>query len=412
MTATVDTPSAQQATAATRIGFTTDRAALVDALTTVGLAVAKAPVVPMLGGALLRARGGDLTISATDYDTTATVRVPGTVQPPGSLLLDHGELTKLLGALVKGTRKRDADALPVALRTLADGTPVVDLAGYAMPVTAYQTDDYPETPVSLPTLAQVDRETLVRDLERVLVAVGKDSGMPMFTGVHLDITPGAVTMAGTDRYRLAVAPMPAVTTAGGAESVSVLVPGHLVASVVKRFTGDRVRIGLDDVTEPSVVSLTCGDITVSVRTIDAAYPPYRQLIPAAAAATVQTDRAALLAATRRAAAVLDAKRQDVKHVAVTFTSESVSVTPVLEHHADAAIAPEQAATVDGITATERVWFVAAYLADALDSFTGDTVTLHTQGNVNRPVLLTDTVDGLTDSAAFRHLLMPIRAPKA
>ncbi|MEC3974337.1 DNA polymerase III subunit beta [Amycolatopsis sp. H20-H5] len=410
MTITADTPTTTRTSSVARMGFTTDRATLADALTTVGLAISKRPVVPMLGGALLQARDGHLTITGTDYDTTVTVRLPGTVDTPGTLLLDHGELTKLLGALVKGTRKRDADALAVTVRTLDNGTPVVDLAGYTMPVTDFPAEEYPTMPGAGPTVAQVDRDTFARDMARVMVAVGTDDALPMLTGVHLDIAPGAVTMAGTDRYRLAMAPLPAVSTTGIGETVAALIPGHLVAPVVKRFTGDRVRIGLDDSTNPGVVSLTCGHVTVSVRTIDAVFPPYRQLIPGSAAGVIQTDRAALLAATQRAAAVLDAKRQRGGQVIVTFTGTSVSVAPALEEHADTVTAPEQPATVDGVTSPERFWFSPAFFADALTSFTGDTITLHTQASVHRPVLLTDAADGLTTDAAFRHLIMPVRSP--
>ncbi|MPZ79663.1 MAG: DNA polymerase III subunit beta [Actinophytocola sp.] len=414
MTITADTPTAAgtpRTAPAAELGFTTDRATLADALTTVGLAVSKHPVVPVLGGALLQARDGHLTISATDYETTVTVRLPGTVQTAGALLVDHGEITKLIGALVKGTRKRDADALPVTVRATDDGTPVVDLGGYTMPVTGYPTEDYPAIPDAAPTLAQVDRETFTRDMARVMVAVGKDDTLPMVTGVNLEIAPSTVTLAATDRYRLAVASLPAVSVARAVRTTSALVPGQLVAPMVKRFTDDRVRVGLDHVTSPSVVSFTCGDVTMSVRTLCAEFPRYRQLIPDAAAGTVQTDRAALLATARRAAAVLDAKRQASGQVAVTITGESVSVAPVLDDHADAVTAPEQPALVDGVTDTETFRFNPAHLADALNSFTGDTVTLHTQASVNRPVLLTDAADALTDGGAFRHLIMPVRAPQ-
>jgi DNA polymerase-3 subunit beta len=406
MTITADTRTDTRTVSGARMSFTTDRATLADALTTVGFAVSKHPIVPLLGGALLQARDGYLEITATDYDTTVTVRLPGTVQTPGTLLVDHGEITKLLAALVKGTRKRDADALPVTVRTLVDGTPVVDLAGYTMPLTSYLAVDYPTMPDAAPTIAEVDREPFTREMARVMVAVSKDEGVPMLLGVNLSITPGAVTMAATDRYRLVVAPLAAVSTTCASKPVEVLVPGQLVASMVKQFTGDRVRIGLDDVANPRIVSLTCDDITVSVRTIDAVFPPCLQLIPATTACTVRTDRAALLTATRRAAAVLDAKRQGNGQVAVTFAGTSVSVAPALDEHADVATAPEQPAIVDGIAAAQAVLFMPGYFADALNSFTGDTITLHIQSNVNRPVVFTDA---LADTDAFRHLVMPVRA---
>ena len=411
MTITADIPTATPTASAAQLSFTTDRATLADALTTVGLAVPKRPPLPILGGALLQAGDGRLTISATDYETAVTVRVPGTVRTAGTVLVDHGELTRLLGALVKGSRKRDADALPVTVRTLDDGTPVVDLGGYTMPVTSFPASDYPTIPDAVPPVASIEREQFAREVARVMIAVGTDVTMPLVTGIHMEITRGAVTLAGTDRYRLAVAPLPATPTGRAVQSASALVAGDQVAPVVKRFTGDRVHLGLDDASRPSVVSLACGDVTVSVRTLDAAIPPYQTLIPETAAGTVETGRAALLEATRRAAAVLEAKRDRDGHIVLTVTGESVSVAPVLGHHADAVAAPQQPATVDGITDTEAFWFTPAYLVDALTSFTGEMVTLHTQTTVTRPVLLTDTPDGITDRAAFRHVIMPVRPPQ-
>ncbi|MGC7093970.1 DNA polymerase III subunit beta [Amycolatopsis lurida] len=395
---------------AARLAFTTTRATLADALTTVGLAVPKRPAVPALGGVLLQAADGRLTLSATDHETAVTVEVPGTSHTDGALLLDHGEFAKLLGALVKGTSKRDADALPLTMRTRDDGTPVVELGGYTMPVTAYSLQDYPAVTAAAPTVAHVERAAFAADLARVMVAVSTDPLFPAFTGVHLDIKPGAVTLAGTDRYRLAVAPLAAVSSAQPAENAQALVPGRAVAAVVKRFTGDRVRIGLDNPANPGTVSLTCDGVTVSVRTLTGPFPPYATLLPASTPGRVQTDRAALLAATRRAAAVLDAKRQGDRPVGLTITGDAVSVAPLVDEHADAVAAPTHEATVAGITGTHLIRFNPAYLADALASFTGDTITLHTEASVNRPVLLTDAADGLTDPTAFLHLLMPLRAP--
>lgn len=411
MTITTDRPATVRTVSAARLSFTTDRAALADALTTVGLVVPKRPPLPILGGVLLQARKGHLTVSATDYETAVTVRVPGAVQTAGTVLVDHSELARLLGALVKGSRKRDADALPVTVRTLDDGTAVVDLAGYTMPVTSFPAADYPTIPDAAPPVASVERERFTQEMARVMIAVGTDDTVPMLTGVNFKITADAVTLAATDRYRLAIAPLPATSTGRTMQTASALVPGHLVAPVVKRFGGDRVHLGFDDAASPSVVSLACGDVTVSVRTLDAEMPPYQTFIPETAAGIVQTGRAALLAATRRAAAVLDAKRDRDGHIVLTVTRESLSVAPVIGHHADVVAAPEQAATVDGITDTAAFWFKPAYLTDALTSFTGETVTLHTQTTVTRPVLLTDTPDGINDRTAFCHVIVPVRAPQ-
>ncbi|WP_406692804.1 DNA polymerase III subunit beta [Saccharopolyspora sp. ID03-671] len=388
---------------APRLECRTNRATLVHALTTVGIGVARRPIVPALGGVLLDGRDGHLTLTTTDYETAVSVRVPDVVHTPGRLLIDHAEATKLLAALVKGTRKREADTMPVTLWTTADGKAVLELAGYTMPVTTYPAEEFPTLPQTPPTMAEVNRERFATDAGRVLVAVGTDDTIPMITGVHMQTAPGALTLAGTDRYRLAVAEVPATTAATEGRSVSF--PCRVLSAVLKHCTADRVRLGLD--TAGDWVSLSCGALIVLARPVNAQVPDYERLFPEVAV-TARADRATLTQATTRATAVLEAKKhtrdgRTAAQVAVTVDpTGSVSIAPVLAEHADAGTAPEHPAEVDGATETVRVLFSASYLRDALNTLDGDTFTMQL-ATATRPVVFT-----ATDAPGYRHLLMPVR----
>lgn len=290
----------------------TDRATLVRALTTVGAGVPRRPAVPLLGGVLLEGEDGQLVLTTTDYDTTVSVRVPDAVCTPGRLLVDHTEAAKLLAALVKGTRKRDADTAPVTIRAAVGGTGVLELGGYAMPLTTYPAEDFPTVPEVPPTVAEVNRERFVTDARRVLIAAGTDDARPTFTGMHLQARPGTLTLAATDRFRLAVAELPATTPA--TDGRAALFPARVLAAVLKHCHGDRMRPGLD----PSAgwVSLSCGALTVLTRPVEAPdFPRYEGLFPDATV-TVTVDRDTSAQATTRAAAAGEAKKhttQDRDH---------------------------------------------------------------------------------------------------
>lgn len=387
--------------------FTIDWASLVEALRTVGVAVSAQPPAPVLGAVLLHARKGALTVSATDYETTVSVRVPATVRSSGTVVAEHAELSKLLHALTTRTRKRDAAVMPVVLSATAEGALVLELAGYTVPVKCHAAGEYPALPDTPPRRARVPREDLTDALGRVLVAAGTDDTLPMLCGAHLHLARGSVTLAASDRFRLAVAELPAVSAVGDVDAAGALIPARPVSRVAARFAGGYVNIGLDDPFAPSAVSLTCAAIIVTVRTMDGQFPQYRRLLPDTAAATVQTDRAALLTAARRADGVLKAKRE-YGHAGLSITTAAVSVAPVLDADRDAITAPAAAASVHDLAAPMRFLFRPEYLIVALTSFTGDTITLHTQSEVTRPVLFTDTPHGLHDSTEFRHLLMPVR----
>ena len=384
----------------------TDRATLVHALSTVGVGLARRPTMPMLGGVLLEGHRATLTLTATDLETVATVRVPNTVRTAGRVLIDHAETTKLLGALVKGTRKRDADGAPVTVRTAEDGTAILGLGGYTMPVTTYAAENFPALAPSPAVVAEVNRERFTSEARRVLVATGTDDTLPMLTGMQMQITPGTLTLAGTDRYRLAVAELAATTPT---EEHSLLVPARVLSAALKHITAERVRFGSATDGTGQWVSLTSGDLTVITRPLATQFPPYEHLFPEADT-TVRADRDALTHATARAAAALNAKKhtsQDPAQVALTVDpAGTVSLAPVLGAHPDGVTAPAHPAEVGGTRERLRVFFAASYLRDALNALHGDIVTLQL-ATPTRPVVFTGA-----DGDHYRHLLMPVRPPKS
>lgn len=237
----------------------------------------------------------------------------------------------------------------------------------------------------------------------MLVAVSADDTLPKFTGVQMQTTPGALTLASTDRYRLAVAEIPATTAA--TEEHLALVPGRVLSTVLKYCTADRVRLGLTAAGD--WVSLSCGALTVLTRPLDAQLPDYEQLFPKANT-IVRTDRASLTLEATRSMAVLKAKKHSrdsgtAAQVAVTIApTGAVSVTPVVGEHAGAVTAPEHPAEVGGASDTVRLLFSASYLCDALNTLDGDMLTMKLE-TAARPVVFTSA-----NPPGYRHLVMPIR----
>lgn len=386
-----------------------DRATLADALAVVGVGIARRPAAPQLGGVLLDGHDGDLILTTTDYDSYVSVRVPGAARRSGRLLIHHGEATKMLAAVTKGARRREVDNLAATVRRRGD-TAVLEVGGYTLPVTTYPANDFPASPEIPPVVAEVDREQLMINARRVLVATGTDERFPILTGVHLRSASDTLTLAGTDRYRLAVATLAATTT--GSEH-AVVFPARLLSSTLRHCTAPRVRLGHGHTSSGEWVSLTCGDLTVMARPVTAAFPDYEQLFPDATI-TARTDRIALAQATARATAILAAKKPTPRAnhglpagggvVVSVDPCGAIAITPVLDDDTDAVTAPSYPAEVDGTHDIVRVLFCAQYLRDALTTLDGDTVTVHI-ASPTRPVLLTGV-----DRCACRHLLMPLRPP--
>ncbi|MFE6385286.1 DNA polymerase III subunit beta [Nocardiopsis dassonvillei] len=386
--------------------FTTTRATLVDALATVGVAVTTRPSVPVLAGALLESDGRDLLVRGFDYDAAVTVRIPDAVNTPGRVLVSHHELSKLVNAMTKGMRKRDADHLPVTVRVRDRQFATVELPDSAMPMELLPVSDYPDLPEPPPVFAHVDGHRFVAESKRVLRAVGRDDTLPLITGMKIDVADSGLTLAATDRYRLAVAHVRAHVVTETAPDGGALIDGALLGKILPKL-GEDIRLGSGPGPFGDLVSIESGPVLVVARLHnDGEFVTYKDILPTTTPGTVVVDRAELVTQTERAAAVLAAKGHKNSPVTVTVAAGSVRVSPYLgegaQHVRTRALSARTSGASDLTLGLDHHFF-----ADALNTFTGESVTLHLQAP-DRPCVLTDNPDGLSDPTAFRHLVMPRR----
>jgi DNA polymerase III subunit beta len=411
-----EAPSSPSPDLAEPLMFTMDRATLADAVATAGMVVARS-AIPGYAGVLLEGRGDHLIVSATDGLSHIVVRITDVDAGRGRVLVSHTELAQLLTAMVKGHRKRELDGLPVTVNAADPDRPVIDLDGYSVPITALPMDRVEPVPDTLPVVAQLDRAQFVAETLRVLRAVKDDPILPMLAGVKLDITDGGVTVAGTDRFRLSVAHVPAVTVATETTAGGAVLPGALLRKFLKRLPGDRLRIGWQrpEGTTPAgdpppLVSLASGPVTLITAAVDGQFPKYSELLPKESNGWAVIDRAWLRAETQRAAAVLAAKNESGQQVSIVLDPLQVRIAPVLSERGEEVATPGRIADIEGIDEPLEYLFNPVYLLAALESFTGERITLHPTGGVHRPLLLTDKPQDGLNPRVFRHLLMPVRHP--
>jgi DNA polymerase III subunit beta len=142
-----------------------------------------------------------------------------------------------------------------------------------------------EDPVP-PTTVTVRGADLASARRAVRFAVGSDPELPVLGGVLLEVAADAVTLAATDRYRLATATLPVLSLDGPA--VDTVLP----AAVVDRIPpADLVTITITGVT----VRVRAGDEVLDGEPIPDRFPDYRRPLPTDDRA-VPVDGAALRAA--------------------------------------------------------------------------------------------------------------------
>lgn len=383
--------------------FTVAHLALVEALKSLALSSAGRKRVPVCNRVLATIGPETVELSGFDFDVAVTVTVPATDTTVGRMLIEHDSLTKVLTAAVKGARRNTLTAATVRL-TATEGIPVVHVAGYGLPLAngiEISVDDFPAMPPASPPSHVVERAALIGAVERVAITADRGDLLPILTALRARFTREAITLLATDRYRLALDEIPAT----GTSSASINIPTQTLTKLLARLSGDQLRLGIDTTKDGQWLTILDESTSARLRLIDGDYPNVSAIVEAAALATVDVDRGALLQAATRAAAISKVTGGNRAPVTLSATTQTLTIAPACDQDKVKVSAPTMPATTQGLT---QPWacglnpdFLLAAVA-AVAAVTGETVTVHLI-EATKPIAFTGS-----DSSTYRHIVMPIR----
>jgi DNA polymerase III subunit beta len=372
------------------------------------LATPARPSAPVLAGLLLDAPdtsigGGEATVTGYDLHTRATVTIPATVLTPGRLLLSG----RLLVAVAK-TVARDTD---VAITTDPhsggpNGGGVLVRCGRAewhMPALPIQ--EYPTLPDLGDPLGTIDATQLRRALGRVLPALDRGAAaLPAFAAVKIESEPADVgraepvlTLAGTDRYRLAAATIPWQPTRPDVQ-VDALVPWGLLDAALRAIATTGGTGGGDP---DERVALCCtergfglatGTHLVTGPQLAEDYPAWRRFLPDPGPHRAMVEVAPLVQALGQALIAVD----NAPYVLLAVDDGRIEVSAT----GGQSTARAAAAELTGPPITVKV--NAGYLRDAVTLHGCDRVAIVFGATANKPLLV------LGDDPGYRHTVVPVR----
>src|SRR4051795_6664495 len=195
---------------------------------------ARPPMQVLLGLLLDVGEDAGLAVSAFDYEVSSRIELPATVAEPGRVLVPG----RLLADIV-----RSLPAQPVDLKL--DGARVVLTCGAArFTLPTLPVEDYPALPDMPTTTGSLESDVFAAAVAQVAIAAGRDDTLPVLTGVRLEIEGEQLTLAATDRYRLAVRTLAWKPEQPGL-SATALVPARTLADTAKALTnGPEVLLAL------------------------------------------------------------------------------------------------------------------------------------------------------------------------
>ena len=377
--------------------ITLPRDQLLDAVSWAALALPARPVSPLLASIRLHGASG-LSVSAFDYDVSAEVSVPADVAGKGAALVPG----RLLADIV-----RSLPARPVELTT-GDAKMTLRCGPSVFTLPLVPAEAYPGLPALPSPAGTVGSDAFATAASQVAVAASRNDTLPALTGVQVEINDGTLTLAATDRYRLAVKDLPWTPAQPGPRTRSVLIPARLLHDAARALTGAaETRIYL---AWPSggIVGFGAADRHITARLIAEEYPQFRSLIPAEYSTTAEIAAGPFAEAIRRVALVAEGNAP----VRLSLTKDRVTI--------EAGTGGEAQATEDvDISRIEgdpeiQAAFNSAYLLDGLGALGTDTASISFTGAA-KPAVLTGQArtpmrgsHRLGPQADYRYVLMPIR----
>ncbi|MEU8040925.1 DNA polymerase III subunit beta [Streptosporangium sp. NPDC049078] len=344
-------------------------------------ALTNRPAVPVLTGLLLEADGGELTISAFDYDTSRRVSISADVAEPGKVLLPG----RVLAEVVKSLPKQ-----PVTL-TLSGAEITITCGSAEFVLLTMPADDYPTLPDVPETVGAVDGHAFAAAVAQVAPATAHDDKLPMLDCIRVDLTNQQITLAATDRYRIAATPL--AWESHTFVDTGVMIPGRTLADIAKSLPAGPVSVGLTD----GLAAFTGSGRTTTVRLIDEKFIDYNarlQLSDFTIWAGV--DAQALAAAVKRVFLVAE------RHTAVRLSWTDGEVLVQAGGGDTGRGAETVAAELDG--APMEIAFQPRFLLDGLNGVVGRARIGMTTGA--RPALIVPADGG--DTPAYRYLVMALR----
>jgi DNA polymerase-3 subunit beta len=373
------------------VKFRVERDVLADAVAWAARSLPARPPVPVLAGLMLDASDGRLVLSSFDYEVSARVEVAADVAEPGVALVSGRLLADI---------SRSLPAKPVEVTT--DAAKVVVTCGSSrFTLLTLPVEDYPALPEMPGASGSLHGDLFAAAVAQVSVAAGRDDTLPVLTGVRVEIEGERITMAATDRYRLAVRELSWTPEQSGLSAIA-LVPARTLSDTAKALAAaDKVTLALAGATGgDGLVGFEGGGRRTTSRLLEGEFPKYRSLLPSQSTAVAEVATGPFVEAVKRVALVAE------RNTPVRLSFEQGVLILEAGSSDDAQAVERVDAQLEGDDVS--IAFNPTFLLDGLSAIDSPVAQLSFTTST-KPALLSGkpALDAEADEA-YKYLIMPVR----
>lgn len=250
--------------------------------------ISSSNTLPILDHFLFDLAPGEVVISASDLETTMTVKFEVRTEDTGTIAIPAKMLLDILKAFpdIPLTFKVDLETFGIELLS--------DAGKYKL--TGANGEEFPKTPeLEGGSNVQISADTLVTAINRTLFAAGSDDLRPVMSGIFFELYEDSIRFVATDAHRLV---RYARTDAKAKESSQFIVPKKPLTLLKNAASSaENVAMSFND----SNAQFAFDDVTISCRLIEGKYPNYDAVIPKDNPNRMTINRMSFLQAIRRVA---------------------------------------------------------------------------------------------------------------
>lgn len=373
----------------TQFHITLQKDLLLSALDPVSRIARNKSALPILNHALLQAdEGRGLTMTGTNLETQIIARtLTGQTDASGAIAIHAGKLFDLVRLSPNDATislQLDGDMLHVRhgrSRYKLQTRPAEDFP-------AFDAGDLTQT-------VQIRAEDLLSALQRVGFCMATGDVRHYLNGLALQLQDGPLLTVASDGHRLACHK---ASLEGSAQTDKLqILPRTAVEKITALLTA-TIKGAPHAVVELKVGertwSVTVGDIQLSTKLIEGAYPDVNRAIPLDPPTYLTANRAELIAAIERVTVLGDHKERTIR---LEINESGMTLDSANQEH-ESGHETLDLLSFDGPAQT--LGFNAGYLLDALRAATAETVGLHLS---DRSALIVDP-----DAPDWKAVVMPVR----
>ncbi|MGH3768105.1 MAG: DNA polymerase III subunit beta [Pseudonocardiaceae bacterium] len=375
--------------------FELERDAFAEAIAWTAKGLPARPVVPVTAGVVLEVTDGAMIVSGFDFEVLNRIEVPVTDKAAGRVLVSGRLLAEIARALP-----------PKDVRVVVENNRLSVRCGSArFNLPLLHIEDYPAVPELPATSGKVRGDVFATAVAQVTAAASRDETLPMLTGVRMEIAADHLSLAATDRYRLAERHIPWTPT-GTVPSTALIVPAKTLADVAKSLGSASevvLSMGTDD--HAGFLGFSAGGRQTLTRLLDGEFVKFASLWPTAVTTSIEVEVSELISALKRVSLIA----QRFAPVRLALADGVAALSAEAEDESSAEEELEVGITGEPLT----IGFNAGYLLDGLSAVTTPRARLSFT-EPSKPTVITpvtgfdaDHPDDARDGS-YRYLVMSMR----